>query len=381
MNQTSALDLSVLETVLSKTVAVVETSKYEIFDIAESARTESGHIQDELTAIKHEVARMINETDGLELKYKLAKKRLAEVSSQFQQYKEEDIRKAYEQASELQVMLSIARQNEKNLRERRDDLERRLKNLHKTIEKAENLMTQIGVVLGYLTGDLGSIHVALTSAHQGQQFGISIIQAQEEERKRVARDIHDGPAQSMAHVVLRTEIVEKLLQQSRMSEVVTELKELKQAIRNSLADVRKIIFDLRPMTLDDLGLVPTLRKYVEEFGKRCQLSAEFTLLGREQRLTSPLEVALFRLIQEALNNAEKHAQATQIQVKLEFHADKVTALIKDNGNGLAQTNSHEQQKFGLLGMQERIKLLNGQWNLQSAQGKGTRILITLPISQ
>ncbi|WP_016696480.1 sensor histidine kinase, partial [Rhodococcus rhodochrous] len=157
------------------------------------------------------------------------------------------------EANRIQVELSIYREREDNLKKRRNDLERQLRTLEETIERAEKLVTQMGVVLGYLTGDLSKVGEALEEAKQHQLMGLKVIQAQEEERKRVAREIHDGPAQSMANVVLRSEIVEKMLKNERILEAQMELHELKEMVRLSLADVRRIIFDLRPMALDDLG--------------------------------------------------------------------------------------------------------------------------------
>ena len=142
----------------------------------------------------------------------------------------------------------------------------------------------MGVVLGYLTGDLSKIGEALESAKQHQLMGLKVIQAQEEERKRVAREIHDGPAQSMANVVLRSEIVEKMLKNERILEAQMELHELKEMVRMSLGDVRRIIFDLRPMALDDLGLVPTLQKYIRTCEERIASSIDLVIFGIEPPL-------------------------------------------------------------------------------------------------
>lgn len=380
MAKNEILQTSMLDSVLTKTLVAVEQSKTQIFDITENARSETYQTAIELELIRIEVKKTIERTDELENSFRTARQRLVEVSRDFHRYAEADIRNAYELTSQLQVELSLSREKEQNLRRRRDDLERRLRNLKDMIGKAENLMTQIGAVLGFLTGDLGNLSSALESAQQRQIFGAKIIQAQEEERKRVARDIHDGPAQSMAHVVLQSDLAEKLLNQNKIEETKIELRSLKEAVRNTLSDVRKIIFDLRPMALDDLGLVPTLRKYMEEYEKRYHLAADFTIFGKEHRLASSQEVAIFRLIQEALHNIGKHAQAKRAQVKLEFQAQALSVIVQDDGIGFEQDlEQTEFEHFGMMGMKERIQLLGGKLEIQSAKGRGTKVWFNIPL--
>lgn len=377
----NTIDLTHLDVVLKKTIAAVESSKEQIFGIAENARVETLGTREELERIKKDVLLIINQTDELERRFRLSRERLVEVSRNFNQYGEAEIQRIYEQASQWQAELSVSREKERNLRTRRDELERRLKNLTDTIDKAEDLMTQIGVVLGYLTGDLGNFSKKVESAQQRQMFAMQIIQAQEEERKRVARDIHDGPAQSMANIVIRSEIAERILGQGKIEEAKEELRSLKETVRMTLGEVRKIIFDLRPMALDDLGIVPTLKKYVEDFSRRSQIDAELVTIGREERLPSSVVVVIFRLIQEAINNAGKHSQAKNLQVKLEFGAEKITGVVKDDGVGFEHIDQTGTPQFGIMGMKERINLLDGKLDIHSSKGKGTRVVFSIPINR
>jgi two-component system sensor histidine kinase DegS len=234
--------------------------------------------------------------------------------------------------------------------------------------------------LGYLTGDLSKIGEALESAKQHQLMGLKVIQAQEEERKRVAREIHDGPAQSMANVVLRSEIVEKMLKNERILEAQMELHELKEMVRMSLADVRRIIFDLRPMALDDLGLVPTLQKYIQTCEERIESSIDLVVFGVEPPLRSSVKAAIFRLVQECLNNVEKHARANTVQVKLEFVQESLSLVVKDDGVGFdLEKRLANGGSFGLLGMRERVQLLEGSVEMQSAPGEGTKVIFQIPL--
>ncbi|WP_134683486.1 sensor histidine kinase [Brevibacillus migulae] len=374
------IDVSLLDTVLKKTIQSVESSKHQIFDIAESARRESNTMRSEIVELRLQIGEAIDRVDLLELQYRKARNRLVHVSRNFHEHAEEEIRKAYEEANNLQVELSIQREREQNLRRRRDELEMRLRGIEETINKAENLMTQIGVVLGYLNGDLSRVGEALETAKQQQLMGMRIIQAQEEERKRVAREIHDGPAQSMANVVLRTEIVEKMLKNQRILDAEMELQELKEMVRYSLADVRRIIFDLRPMALDDLGLVPTLQKYIQTFEDRTKLTVDLVVFGKEQDLESSVKAALFRLVQECLNNVAKHAKARFVQVKMEFQHKQLMLVVKDDGIGFRMEEKQGNgESFGLMGMKERTQLLEGKMEIQSAPMQGTRVMFHIPV--
>ncbi len=135
-----------------------------------------------------------------------------------------------------------------------------------------------------------------------------MIQAQENERLWVSRQIHDGPAQTMTNLVLRAEICERLLDLD-IARAKSELSGLKSIVNTTLQDTRRFIFDLRPMILDDLGLEPTLRRYIQQFTDKFKVEVGVTINGMNGRLPSQLEVAIFRIVQEALMNVAKHAHA------------------------------------------------------------------------
>ena len=372
------VDINAIDRILEKMVEVVENSKSEIFAIGEHSRFEFETLFDELEHVRQQVILVIDEGDKLERQARLSRKYLSEVSKHFNTYSEEQVHNAYEKAHALQVDLKINRQLEKQLRTKRDDLERRLIGLKHTIDRAEKLVSQISIVENYLSSDLAQIGEILHDAKRHQEFGFKIIEAQEEERKRLSREIHDGPAQMMANVMMRSDLIDRIFRERGADEAVKEIREMKKMVRNALYEVRRIIYDLRPMALDDLGLVPTLRKYlqtIEEYAKKIKI--RFMNIGQEIRLPSKLEVALFRLIQESVQNTLKHAEATIVTVKLELRSDMATAIIKDNGKGF----NHELKKdgsFGLLGMKERVELLDGSITFDSIIGKGTVVMINIP---
>ncbi|MCQ6277121.1 sensor histidine kinase [Bacillus sp. V3B] len=373
-------DTKALDKILEKMMETVGSSKSEILQIGETCRQDFELLTDELKEIKQAVRDTISEGDQLDKESRFSRRRLSEVSQHFNDYDESEVREAYEKAHKIQTDLSMNRQMEKQLRERRDDLERRIYGLSETIERADHLVSQITVVLNYLSSDLKQIGEVLEDAKQKQDFGLKIIEAQEEERKRLSREIHDGPAQMLANVMIRSDLIERTYQQRGIDEAMAEIRDMKKMVRDALYEVRHIIYDLRPMALDDLGLVPTLKKYLkttEEYFN--QSTIQFTCIGETKRFPAKYEVALFRLIQESVQNAMKHAEAKEVVVKLEITRNQLTVVIRDNGKGF-DINKRKSNSFGLIGMRERVEILEGQLSIDSTVGKGTVVLIQVPLA-
>ncbi|KIL40643.1 histidine kinase [Gordoniibacillus kamchatkensis] len=371
-----------IDRIIKNAIGVMENSKYQIFEISETARQEREMLTRELQEVQTETSKTIDQVDRLEIEYKRSRIRLTEVSRDFHRFRDDDIKVAYEAAITLQTQLAAARERETHLKARRDELQKRIKNVDKQVERAETIVSQMNVVLEYLSGDLNQVTRILESAKNRQLLGLKIILAQEEERKRIAREIHDGMAQTMANVVLRTEIAERMLDKQEYPAVKDELIDLKGQLRGGLEEVRKMIFNLRPMALDDLGLVPTLRKFVQDFEDKAKIRTKFELKGREIRLPSGMEVAIFRLVQEAFANVQKHSGATYVSLETIFGKDGVKLHIVDNGVGfnleqLEPRLAHDNH-FGLLGMRERLELLDGSMELHSEKNSGTRITMYIP---
>ena len=256
------MDVEALDRVVKETLDVIESGQEAIFDIAENTRSELERVKRDLITTQRDTLETIQEVDKFTQLEKQARLRLMEVSRDFHLYDEAVVKEAYERAMDYQVRLFVLQEQEKHLRQRRSELERSLKRLSGTVEKAEALVTKISVVLQFLEGTLDQINVKLEDFQKQQQLGLKIILAQEEERRRLAREIHDGPAQAMANIVLRAEYCEQLMIHD-IDKLQPELEGLKDLTRNTLQDIRKIIFDLRPMSLDDLGLAGVCVAYLK----------------------------------------------------------------------------------------------------------------------
>ncbi len=379
------IDVARLDKIIKKAVEAINSSKTEIYDIADSARKECKKLEEELAELKQQVNGLISTVESIEDELKESKRKLMLVNRNFTRFTQEELKEAYEKADSLRVQLAVKREQEQHYIRRRNELEIRIRDSYKTIQKAENLITHVGAALGYLTGDLLEISTQLEDMQQRQFLGLKIIKAQEDERQRVARDIHDGPAQLMSNVVLKAEICERMIDVD-LAKAREELQSLKKIVRESLQDVRKIIYNLRPMSLDDLGLIPTLQRYIMTFQEDTGISVSFRTRGASDEIKPVISLTVFRIVQEAINNIIKHSGAKNVSISLEFLEKSLKLYIYDDGSGFdteKQKSKTEDMSsgFGLLGIKERIELLGGALNIISELGKGTRLNIAIPFIQ
>jgi len=374
------LDIDYLNEVIKYTIDAIEAGQKEIFNIFEHARQECERIEKELQRVREQVAQTIDNVDRLVKLEKTSKFKLMTVSRDFNRYTEDDIKAAYEEAKEIQIQLSLERQKENQLREKRDDLERSLRSMRNILQQSEHLTMQLGVALGFLKGNLEDVSGHISDVNEKRKLAARVIKAQEEERRRVARDIHDGPTQTLANIIIQTEICERLLGKD-VSEAKRELNELKYMVRMSLQELRKIIFNLRPSSLDDLGLQAVTKRLCEEFEDDTGIKTDYRFFGDARRLNSEIEVTLFRVIQEALTNVRKHSMARNCIVKLEYGKDRINLVVADNGIGFDYTEKDyksDVKHFGIMTIKERVDLINGTFNIESAPGQGTKILVSVP---
>lgn len=364
--------------IMKTTLTAIELSKEEIFVIVETSRTETLRLTIELSQLKSDIAEIILQVNDQEKVDRRMRQRLMEVNRAHQKHTQEEMFETYSQAKDAQVNLQLLQAKEIQLRKWRDDLERSLRQMQATVDRAQSLMTQVSIAISLLQGGIAD-SLKAQNHDQKIEMGLRVIRAQEEERRRVAREIHDGPAQTLANIVLRLEIAEKLLEFDP-TRVKAELLDLKNLVRSNLQDIRRIIFDLRPMALDDLGIVPAISKYLDNFQENYGIKCEFLIEGREKRLLPPLEVALFRLVQEGMTNVAKHAHSAKVDILLIYQEDWTIARIQDYGKGFevsfALTTPGEH--FGLIGMRERVEMFSGHFSIQSTLGKGTTIELSIP---
>jgi two-component system sensor histidine kinase DegS len=204
-----------------------------------------------------------------------------------------------------------------------------------------------------------------------------LIQGQEVERSRLAREIHDGPAQVLTNTLLRLQLCEQLVAQ-HPDEALTELARLRGAVREGLRDVRRFLFNLRPASLSEVGLVTTLRQLVQDTQDQGTLTIG-AVLPEQISLSPDQEMAVFRIIQEALHNIIKHAAATHVDLAFARQSEGGWEItIADNGRGFDLEAAATRVGSGLVSMRERAVIIGGTLDLTSRPGYGTKLTLTIP---
>lgn len=374
-----------LNEILENTVNSIKTSKDEIWGIVDHTKSECKRLEGELKILQIRVGEIIGEVERLDILDRKGRMNLSNKSKNFDIYNELTIKGAYDLANENRVNLLLKMEEEKNLREKREETEIRLKGAYKIFKQAENLNKQISVATEYLMGSAGNIAETMDELTKKHYLSIKIIEAQEEERHRVARDIHDGPAQSMANVIVKAELCERLLEVDK-DRAKFELNNLKTVVRSSLKDVRKIIYDLRPMSLDDLGLIPTLERYLTIFEEDTGIAINLKTYGSFNGIQTAIQTTIFRIIQESLSNIRKHSKASSATIIIEKSLSNLNLSITDDGIGF-DMDKHKvcanpmEGGFGLISIKERVELLNGKFQIASSSSPGTKLSLFIPLDE
>jgi two-component system sensor histidine kinase DegS len=205
----------------------------------------------------------------------------------------------------------------------------------------------------------------------------SIIQAQESERQRLSRQMHDGPAQALSNFILQTEIAMRLMDVDT-AQAREELNNLKSSAMGTFQKVRNFIFELRPMMLDDLGLSPTIKRYADTFKEQTGMDVSVVISGQERRLESYMEVMIFRALQELLGNAARHSQASSVKAMIDMSENSVKVTVDDNGKGFNSEILKQGNSLGLNLIRDRVEMLGGTFDLDSTIGKGTKVVFSIP---
>lgn len=190
--------------------------------------------------------------------------------------------------------------------------------------------------------------------------------------------MHDGPAQALSNFILQTEIAMRLFDIDQ-KKARDELASIKSAATVTFQKVRDFIFELRPMMLDDLGLVPTLKRFIDTYKEQSGMDIHITVTGVERRLEPYQEVMIFRSVQEFLNTASRVSQATQVNILLEMGEANFKVLFDDNGKGLDADAIEDQSNMGLKIIRDRAEMIGGSLRVDEGAGNGTRIIFQIPV--
>jgi len=336
----------------------------------EECRREYEQVQTELKEIDLLIQQTTAEVDRLVQRNAQATNRLRQIEATFDTVPREDIREAYTAVHETQQRLFTMRGQLEKLHSDQKNLERHARLLRRVLDLGQR---EVGI--------LTTEEASGVSEVRGVHTVVRVIEAQEEERRRLARQIHDGPAQSLTNLILQAEICERLFEVDP-ERARTELANLKGAVVKTFEQIKNFISTLRPMMLDDLGLVPTLRRYVQDFSERSGIGVALNITGRDRRFAPYKEVTVFRVIQQLLDNARDISHATHIQVMLDIDEQRVLATVEDNGSGFDPaelTDGPIAQEMGLDTLRERVEMLGGRLQAESKPGQGTRVSLEVPL--
>jgi signal transduction histidine kinase/DNA-binding response OmpR family regulator len=212
---------------------------------------------------------------------------------------------------------------------------------------------------------------------QLQALSRRLVEVQEAERRHIARELHDETGQALSSLLLGLSLLEREARDP--TAVIARAVALEEMVDQMLENLHRLAMNLRPATLDHLGLTAALEQYIETFGNQHGLSTQFEMVGMEgERLPPAIEISLYRIVQEAMTNVIRHAQADRVDVLLEKRGDQIVTIVEDNGVGFDPEAARQSGRLGLFGMRERAEMLGGSLTIESAVGKGTTIFVEVP---
>jgi two-component system sensor histidine kinase DegS len=297
--------------------------------------------------------------------------RIRQMEANFDTVPRPDIKNLYTAQIKEQGRLHVITGQVERLQADQESLKKRSELLARVIEVIENAAPR------------GSAPSAASEAQFSpeQHMIVRIIEAQENERQHLSREMHDGPAQRLTNVILQAEICRRLLD-TDPSRARVELDNLKDEVNKTFLLTRSFIADLRPMMLDDLGLVPTLKRHVSSWQEKTGIKADFTVAGKEHRLAPYSEVTIFRAIQQFMKNAEQHANPSHVQVSLQLDGQIARATVEDDGVGFdideVMAAADGRKTVGIASVMDQVQMLGGSLHFDSVRGRGTKVTLEVP---
>jgi two-component system sensor histidine kinase DegS len=338
--------------------------------LVEESQPEYSRVQQQLKEIEMLIQQTSLEVDRLSQRNTQTTNRLKQLETHFDTVPRSEIQEVYDAAQDAQKRLFMMRGQLEKLQSDQQNYQRYALHL-------KQLLEAVG------TAQPGETPASAAPGSSPETPTIvRIIEAQEQERQRLVRQMHDGPAQSLTNLILQAEICERLFDNDS-ARARSELVNLKNAVTSTFQKVRDFMFDLRPMMLDDLGLIPTLKRYVTNFAEKSGIATNLVITGTEQRFVPYREVAIFRVIQELLTNARLHAHASRIQVTLDIANGLVRTSVEDNGSGFDPNEvfaaSGQHKTIGLPTQRERLGMLGGKMIVDSSAGRGAKVTVEMPL--
>lgn len=350
----------------------MQSGKEEIFAITEQIEKENRAVKSDISQIKKMIKTYSTDIENIKKRELQSRIRLSEVSSDFQQYTSDDIQVAYEESYTIQKDLFEKQTQIKNILASLEQFESKIQKNNDLVSKADDLLNKIEVMSEYMRLDTNSKEESSDIFARWMAF-------QEKEKSRIARDIHDGPAQTMASLVIKSDIIKKLIEKESPNKTIyNELEQLKIQLRNVIKEIRQIMYDLRPTSLDELGFTSSVEGLISKVKENKDIEFELNIKEKSEISSSNIKIISFRVVQEVLNNISKHSQAKKVNIEISINKNYININIEDDGIGFDVKNMNSSKSFGLSSLKERVYLVEGTIDIISKIGKGTIIKVRIP---
>lgn len=365
--------------IVKGTISGIEEHKGEIYEIYDHTRKERDDIKCRIGRTSEELKKREFSRAKLESEEQMLKQELASAS---QKYSEEEIEKAYDRLLKLGREKNDMEARVERLMVEREQLIAKEHHLNTMYIQAEHYSFAIGAALTYLSQELEGLAFQLDDLETEKYLGVRVIKAQEEERRRLSRELHDGPLQEMTTMLYETVVSEKLVNRDPDG-AIENIQKLRRDLRATMSNMRQLIFDIRPMALDDQGLVGATKELCANLLERNIIAVNFITSGDERKLPMHTQVAIFRIVQESINNVARHSGAKEAKVVFRYGEEQLEIMVEDKGVGFdidAVKNEvrDTEEHFGLISMRERAELIGAKIKLNSEKGRGTVVSLVVP---
>lgn len=373
--------------IMEKTISSLEVNKDSVISLIENMQSEHEKKRKELMDIKRLIPIFLDEVKRLTHRDSLMRQKLALASDDFSKTGHEHLKTVFDEANKAHYELLKAEEEEENLVRRRNNLELELRRSEFYITQAEQMAQQLIVSLSYL--QTGVKHLNDTEAEAQANYMnassaqyVSFLKSIENEKLHIARDLHDGPAQQIASAQMRVDFCKTVIKHD-LEKGLKILDQLKADLASSLTEVRNILFNLTPAPLEKMGLRGSVENLLNTIldSSSTDISFDYNI---PQTLESTLDTTIYRIVQELINNIKKHAQASQVSLKISSSESRIYIYVYDNGSGFEVPDDldsfvNKQKSFGLSNIYTRIKDLDGKILVTSNKLNGTTFKIQLPI--
>lgn len=357
---------------LDSIITSMKDGKEEIFAITEQINKENRQVKTDIAQVRKEIKIYNAQIEKLKKIELQSRKTLSIVSSDFDKYNSDDIKDAYDKSYNLQQDLMKKQLEIDSIIKKLELYENRIQKNNELVSKADELLSRIEIMSDYMKLD-SSID------SDSDDLFTKWILFQENEKNRIARDIHDGPAQTIASLVIRSDIIKKLIEKETPSTTIyKEIEQLKFQLRSVIKEIRKIMYDLRPTSLDELGFSSSIHGLVSKTEEDCNIKFSVSIDEESEIKNSNLKIICFRIIQESLNNIIKHSKAKKAYIYVKISNTFIDMIVQDNGIGFDTSKINSINSFGLSSLKERVSLVNGTVIIDSELSKGTAINVKIP---